>query len=275
MNRRKLALGALMLVGGLSIAAHNLLSFQMDAAGAKGLARALIGHVGTDMGIETAVQDKVSGLAEFGIDQAAPVLSTLYQNMSVLDAGVSEKDAEARFADINKSLTALVDVKDRLVAEAGKTLSPRERATAIVKVGSRWQEHHSPQGVEGAIAGFRAARQDHMKHELKMDDARAKQVFAAMDKYAAQRKAAREERRAAFEALKLAVGGSDAAVVQALTAWDKVTAKTSDLARAQIAEAGKLFTTAEKLAMVKRAKQRVDRAMTVVALIGKFSPIKG
>lgn len=273
MNRRKLALGVVMLVGGLSIAAHNLLSFQMDATGAKGLARALIGHVGTDMGIETAVQNKVSGLAEFGIDQAAPVLSGIYQNMSVLEAGVSEKDAEARFAEMNKALLSLVDVKDRVVTEAGKTLTPRERATAIVKVGGRWREHHSPEGVEASIAGLRTAHQAQLKDHLGLSDERARQVFAAMDKYAVQRKACRDERRAAFDALKAA--STDSGVAKALADWDKVTAKQSDLARAQLAEASKLFTVAEKLAIVKRAKQRIDRAMRLVALIGKFAPIKG
>ena len=278
MNRRKIALALVLGVGGLSFAAHALFSFQVDAAGAKGLARALIAHAGSEMGISAEVQGKVTGLAELGIDQAAPVLAGIYQNLSALDAGASGKEAEARFDDMNRAFLSLVDVKDRVVAEAGKSLSPRERATTIVKVGARFHEAHPSRDSNDAVLGsLRAAHQASLSAYLKLDAARSAKVFGAMDTFAAQRKGLRDERRAAFELLETAVGAnaSDAALATLLAGWDKVNAKASDVTRAQIAEASRQFTLAEKLALVHRAKQHIDRALIIVALIGKFAPIRG
>lgn len=274
---KKIALALVLGVGGLSLAARELLSFQMDAAGAKGMARAWIDSAGGEMGISTEVRSKVTGLAEFGIDQASPVLAGIYQNLSAIEQGAAGKAAEVRLEDMHKQLLSLVDVKDRVVAEAGKNLSPRERATTIVKVVARLKEqfHPTPEGTEAIVSSLRSARQSALKDYLKLDAARAKLLFAAMDRYAAQRKAVRGERRELFRQLETAVSGNatDAALGKVLSQWDQLTARMSDITRQQIAEASKLFTTAEKIELVVRAKRRIDRAMKIVALIGKFAPV--
>src|SRR5438046_3096311 len=112
MNRRTLGLALMVGVGGLTLAAHQLLSFQVDANGAKGMARAFIASAGSEIGISSEVQGKVSGLAELGIDQAAPVLAALYQNLSAIEAGGKDaKDASQRVDELAKQLVQLVDVK--------------------------------------------------------------------------------------------------------------------------------------------------------------------
>lgn len=277
MNRRKMALALVLGCGALSLAARELLSFQVDSRGVKNLAHAVIARAGHDMEIADEVQKKVSGLADFGIDQAAPVLTSLYQNLSALDAGAPGKEAAARLDELDRSLVSLVDLKDRVVAEAGKTLSPRERAVTIVKVGERFREHLNPteQEADAMMACFRRARQARIKTALKLDDARATTLFGAMDKYVAQRRASHHERRALFQSLSAAVAANapDATVVKLLADWDKVTAKMSDVARQQIAEASKLLTIAEKLALIHQAKTRIDRALGTVALIARFAPV--
>jgi hypothetical protein len=277
MNRRKIALALVLGVGGLSLAAHELLSFQIDARGAKGMAKAIITHAGTELGIDADLQKKATGLAEFGIDQAVPHLTQVYQNLSAIEKAQDDaKTVEARLADLNRELQAMVDVKDRVVAEAGKVLTPRERATAIVKVGERLHERFqpTPESTEAIISSLRSARRHHLKAYLKLDDARAKVLGDAMEKYATQRKDLRGQRREVFQKLKAALGSADDKVLAALMAdWDKLTAKGSEIARAQLAEASKLLTTQEKVAMVVHAKQRIERALRIVSLIGKFNPV--
>ena len=280
MNRRNIALGLVLTVGGLGVAAHNLLSFQVDAAGAKGMARAWIASTGTEIGIDSEVQGKVSGLAELGIDQAAPVLSAIYQNLSAIEgAGSDAKAAQARVDDLGRELAALVDVKDRVVAEAGKSLQPHERAGIIAKMGKHFHDqfHPTPEAVEGILQSLRAAHESAVKQELKLDDARAKALFSAMDVYAKQHHEVRDARRALYEKLSGAVtaNASDTTLAPLLADWDKLTARQSDITRAQIAEAGKQFTLAEKVQLLTHAKQRLDRVMRVVALIARFAPVKG
>jgi hypothetical protein len=278
MNRKKIALVLVLGVGGLSLAAHALFSFQVDAGGAKGLARAVIQHAGTQMGVSNEVQSKVSGLAEFGIDQAVPVLASLYQNLSAIEKAEG-KDADAKLAELSRQLTSLVDLKDRVVAEAGKDLSPRERAQLIVKLGEHFHErfHPTPEGTEAILSSMRAAHQHMVKEVAQMNDAHAKEFFGAMDAFAAQHRKNRDERRALFAQVKSAVesNASDAALAQLMSDWDKVTARQSDTARAEIAEAGKRLTTAEKVRLVAHAKTRIDHALTILSLIVKFAPIKG
>lgn len=277
MNRRHIALALVLGIGGLSLAAHELLSFQIDARGAKGMARAIISHAGTELGIDASVQKKATGLAEFGIDQAVPHLTALYQDLSAIEkAQGNAKEVEARLEDLGREMQAMVDVKDRVVAEAAKTLTPRERATAIVRIGERIhaQLHPTPESTEAIIDSLRSARQAHLKAYLKLDDARAKVLADTMGKFHAQRKELRSQRRELFGKLKGAVAGGDDKVLAALMAdWDKLTAKGSEITRAHLVEAKKTLTTSEKVAMVVHAKTRIDRVMRLVALIGKFSPI--
>ena len=109
---------------------------------------------------------------------------------------------------IPNDLVGLVDVKDRIIEEAGKTLSPRERATLIVKVGQKLKKAF-PHTAEGGIAAFRAERQAGLKAFLKMDDARAKKVFAEMDTFHAQRKDVRTQRRELVDSLAGALKGGE------------------------------------------------------------------
>jgi hypothetical protein len=284
MNRRRtLALVLVLGVGGLSLAARQLLSSQVDAAGLKGMARALITTAGTEAGVDPEIRRKVTGLVEKVIDSAVPAFSGLYQNLAEVDrdqaAGASEKVLDRHLADIAKDLTGLVDLKDRLLTDASRSLTPRERATMIVKVAGTIRERVSatPDAIDGLVDSARAARQSGLKSFLKLSDERASAIFSKMNGFAAQRNALRSERRALVARLESAVAGSadDASLAALLAEWDKVAARASDVTRAQLAAARKLFTVAEQVQIAMRAKKRLERVMRIVSLIGKFRPIIG
>ncbi|MBI4861430.1 MAG: hypothetical protein HY815_14395 [Candidatus Riflebacteria bacterium] len=96
-----------------------------------------------------------------------------------------------------------------------------------------------------------------------------------MDRFVAQRKTIRQSRRDLLSRLSAACArnASGSELSSLLGEWDALGARASDVTRAQLAAARKLLTADETVRLALNAKQRIDRVLKMVALIGRFHPV--
>lgn len=270
-------MGLVVGVVGMGLAANQLLSFQIDEAGMKGLARAILSDVGTEMKVAPALQSKVTAVVERAIDQAGPAVREAQAAAAAL-ADAPESARKPASERLQKALIALVDVKDRVVTDAGRTLAPRERAGLIVRVADRMARGGTLDDATLEKLGdhFRHHRQANITEALQLSADRATAIFSKMDGFAARRKALFLARRPVLAKLRAAVTGtaSDSAIVAHLTEWDKLTAQASDVGREQITQAAQVMTLDEQARLADHARTKVGRILKIAGLIAKFAPVK-
>jgi hypothetical protein len=279
MKKKVLALTLVMGVGGLAVMAHRLLSFQLDAAGLKSLAKAWIIHRGEEAGIPEASRTKVAGVAVRAIDSATPVLSGIYQSLGEIqkDQQTASHELTTHLDQLFGKMGNLIDVKDAALADARKTLTPRERALVVAKVATRFQENGalSPSEMENLFDALRAAHQARIRSYLHLEPAKAKQIEATMQAFVDQRKQVRAARHALVPKIQAAVrdNAADAAVNDLMAQWEKLADQGSAIGRAQLAAARKALSDADLQKLASRAHDRIERGLWFVALIQKCRPV--
>lgn len=281
MNRRRVFLLLGIGIGGLGLAAHQLLSFQVQTAAIKGMARALVTRASVEMGIGAEVARKATGLIDQGIDGAAPHLTRIREVLGQVEkaqaSGGGEAAVKGHLDELSRELVALIDLKDRMTGEARRTFTPRERAQTIVKVARAVRERTGlePEAIEGLLGALRTVRRTRLRAVLKADERRMASIEAVMDEAAQSRKAMRKERRQVLAQLESAVdaGATDQVFEQKLARWDQLAARGSDGARQALERWQKTLTVGERAAVAVHAKKRIDRVLLFLALVGKFRPV--
>jgi len=266
---------------GLTLAANRLLSFQLDAQGVKGALKAWWEMQAAELSVSGAVRERTARLADQAVDEAIPLARELGRTLDALAGDSSTSavtaDTSQRIQCLYRNLSAFVDLKDKFVSQAGKSLTPKERAELIVKVGSRIRTRTglTPDTVESLLETVRDIRETRLHRLLGLGDGRATALKQRIDRFANGRKSIRQARRAVFAKLETAIskGGSRVELASILSEWDNLTVRSSNLTREQISEAQKFFTPNECIRLARAAHQRIEQAAGVLALIARFHPV--
>jgi hypothetical protein len=266
----------------LTVAARELLSFQIDGTRMKSLAHAWLTSVASEAGLDPALKPKLETIADRTVDTFAPVAMEIKKALAEVDrassAGAKGHALEGPVTELFKALVSAIDAKDRMVTEIGRTLSAGERAGLIVKTARHVRSRMGvgPETVEPLIDSLRAARHARVVALLGLSGERSKALKTEMDALAASRKGIRESRRELVARMERAVGGKggEGALAALLVEWDKLQAKGSDLVRTRFEHAKKLLTTEEIATLAHTANERLERAGRLLALIGRFAPVR-
>jgi hypothetical protein len=280
MKKKIFALTLVLGIGGLALTAHRLLSFQLDAAGLKALAKAWIVHRGEELGIPEDSRTKVAGVAVRGIDGVTPVLSGIYQTLGEIQKdqqGAGTPQLTAHLDLLFGKMGNLIDVKDAVMADARKSLTARERATLVAKVANRFADNGAltPTEMENLFDALRATHKARVRSFLHMDAQQAAKIDGTMQAFVDQRKQVRASRHALVQKIKAAVhdNAADGVVAGLMKEWDALNDKGSAIGRAQLAAARKALSDGDLGKLASRAHDRIEKGLWLVALIQKCRPV--